>query len=164
MSRKDELLEMDADEPEMFLVILSKLPKPLDLERLVRNASEIFAKFPPESLSQPPTGKWSISTRAWSRVSASSVLKTTHGDLHRLARQTLGDGERMFAKHSIEIARNEAWNRQVTRTQKMARKYKRPVAYTAAAVVVAAAALLLRRSSYPLSLPSFLQHALFWSD
>ena len=152
---------MEADEPEMFLVILSKLPKPLDLERLVRNASEIFAKYPPESLSQPPIGRWSMPVRAWSRVSADSVLKTTHGDLHRLAKQTLGDGERMFAKHSAEIVRNEAWKQQVLRTQKLARKYKRPVTYTAAAVVVAAAALLLRRSSYPLPLTSFLQHALF---
>ena len=164
MSRKNELLEMEADEPEMFLVILSKLPKPLDLERLVRNASEIFVKFPPESLSQPPVGRWSMPARAWSRVSANSVLKTTHGDLHRLAKQTLTDGERMFAKHSTEITRNEAWKRQVIRTQKMARKYKRPATYTAAAIVVAAAALLLRRSSYPLSWTAFVQHILFRSD
>ncbi|KAK5132506.1 hypothetical protein LTR08_008890 [Meristemomyces frigidus] len=164
MSRKDELSEMEADEPEMLLVILSKLPKPLDLESLVRDASEIFARYPPESLSQPPIGSWSLPARAWRRVSANSVLKTTHGDPHKLAKQRLVDGERMFAKHAAEIMRNNVWKRQMLHARKLAKRYRRPVTYTATAVVVAAIALLFRRSSYQPSWTALLQHLLSPSD
>ncbi|KAK5116565.1 hypothetical protein LTR85_009190 [Meristemomyces frigidus] len=147
MSRKEELRDVEADEPEMLLVILSKLPKPLDLESLIRRTSEIFTQYPPERLSQPPTSDWSLPGRAWSRVSANSVLKTTHADPHKLAKQSLSDGESMFEKHAGEVKRAEAWKRQMLQTRRLARRYQRPATYTAAAVVVAVTAVMLRRSS-----------------
>ncbi|KAK4541682.1 hypothetical protein LTR36_007826 [Oleoguttula mirabilis] len=148
MSRKEELLELEADEPEMLLVVLSKLPKPLDLESLIRYTSEIFTRYPPESLSQPPMGSWSLSSRAWSRVSGDSVLKTTHGDPHKLAKQSLTDGELMFDRHAAEIKRAEVWKRQVLQTRRLAKRCQWPATYTAAAVIIAVMALLLRRSIF----------------
>jgi len=119
----------------MLFHILSKLPKPLNLESLVRRASELFSQYPPERLPH----------RAWSRVSANSVLKTTHGAPQPLAEQSLTDGERMFERHAAEVKRAEVWNRQILHTRRLARKYQRPATYTATAVVVAVMALLLRR-------------------
>lgn len=155
MSRKEELLEIEADEPEMLLVILSKLPKPLNLESLIRRASEVFTQYPPESLLHPPTSNWSLPGRAWSRVSANSVLKSSHGDPHKLAKQSLVDGEVMFEKHAAEVKRAEVWKRQRLQIRRLARKYRRPATYTATAGIVAVIALLLSRGN--------LQHSAAWT-
>ncbi|KAI7711476.1 hypothetical protein KC353_g8964, partial [Hortaea werneckii] len=85
ISRKKELFEFGADEPEMLHAILSKMPKPLDLDSLILRASDMFVHHPPEKLPG----------RAWSRISPNSVLKTTHADPQQLVQQTLEDGERM---------------------------------------------------------------------
>jgi len=132
---------MEADEPEMLFHILSKLPKPLNLESLIRRASEISSLYPPERLPG----------RAWRRISAYSVLKTTHGAPQPLAKQSLTDGERMFKKQAAEFKRAEAWNRQILHTRKLAQKYKRPATYTATAVFVGVVALLLRRGGFGFS-------------
>lgn len=133
MSRKKELLEIDADEPEMLHATLSKLPKPLNLESLIRRTSEIFEQYPPERLPG----------RAWNRVSVNSVLKTTH-DPHKLAQQTLADGEVMFEKQAAEIKRAAEWKEQKLRLWQLARKYRRPATYTGAAIVAAILAYWLR--------------------
>lgn len=144
MSRKAELLEIEADEPEMLHSILSKLPKPLNLETLIQRTSEIFELYPPERLPG----------RAWSRVSANSVLKTTH-DLHALGKQSLNDGERMFEKQAKEIKRAEDWKRQKLHMQQVARKYKRPATYTSTAIAIVVLAYWLRGSGAQLPLTSW---------
>lgn len=144
ISRKDELLEIEADEPEMLHAILSKLPKPLDLESLLRRTSEIFELYPPPSLPG----------RAWSRVSANSVLKTTR-DPDALGKQSLEDGERMFERQAAEIRRAEAWKRQKLRARQLARKYRWPATYTSTAIVVAIIAYWFRGSGAPVPLPGW---------
>ncbi|KAK0880441.1 GTPase-activating protein gyp8 [Friedmanniomyces endolithicus] len=114
-SRKAELLEIEEDEPEMLHSILSKLPKPLKLESLIQRTSELYKQHPPESLPN----------RAWSRVSANSVLKTTHDPL-QLAKQTLADGEVMFERQAAEIRRADDWKRRKLRLRQLSRKYRRP--------------------------------------
>ncbi|KAI6909350.1 hypothetical protein KC334_g4096, partial [Hortaea werneckii] len=135
ISRKKELFEFGADEPEMLHAILSKMPKPLDLDSLILRASEMFVHHPPEKLPG----------RAWSRISPNSVLKTTHADPQQLVQQTLEDGERMFQRQAAEIQRTEARQRQVMHARWLFRKYKRPAAYTTTAVLVAVTALLIGR-------------------
>jgi TBC1 domain family member 20 len=126
MSRKKELLEIDADEPEMLHAILSKLPKPLDLEHLITRTAKVFRQYPPEKL---PGG-------AWRQVSAYSVLKTTH-DHPELAKQTLEDGEEMFKKHDAEIRRREDWERRQKRIRMLVRQYRGPATFTGAAFLFA---------------------------
>ena len=133
MSRKDNLLEIEADEPEMLHSILSKLPRPLDLEHLIRQTMELYQKYPPERLPG----------RAWSRISSNSVLKTTH-NFHKLGQQTLQDGERFFALEAAEIHRQEARLARNRRLQVLARRYRRPAGYTGVAILVAVIAMLAR--------------------
>lgn len=125
MSRKHELEDVEADEPLMLGAILSKLPKPLDLDDLIRSASEIFKLHPPEKLPG----------RSWGRVSKYSVLKTTR-DPQSLSMQTLEDGERMFQSQAAELRRAEVWKKQQARMRQLARKQLKPATYTGLAVLV----------------------------
>ncbi|CAZ86023.1 unnamed protein product [Tuber melanosporum] len=65
LRRRDELFEIPDDEPEILHSILSKLPKPLDLDDLISRAVSLLEQQPPESLS------------TWHKVSSRSVLKTS---------------------------------------------------------------------------------------
>lgn len=94
LSRKSELFEIPADEPEMLHSVLSKLPKPLDLEALIAKAIAVFEEIPPEML------PW----RAWSKISRYSVLKTTRTSGHG---QSITDGEALFAKQAAQIYRQQ---------------------------------------------------------
>lgn len=133
IARKSELMEIDADEPEMLGAVLSKLPKPLHLESLIQRTLDTFRKHPPDQLSG----------RVWERVSSHSVLKTTR-DFQQLVNQTLEDGRLMFAKYDAEIKRKDAWMRQKQRARQMVKRYNRPATYTSLAVVFAVVAYLLR--------------------
>ncbi|TKA82678.1 hypothetical protein B0A55_01482 [Friedmanniomyces simplex] len=138
-SRKAELLDIEEDEPEMLHSILSKLPKPLKLESLIQRTSELYQQHPPESLPG----------RAWSRVSANSVLKTTH-DPQLLAKQTLADGEVLFERQAAEIKRADDWKRRKLRWRQLARKYRRPAraaTYGGATIVAVVIAYWLRNSA-----------------
>ena len=125
MTRKDELLEFGPDEPEMLYAILSKLPKPLDLEALISRTTLLFSQYPPETLP----------FRAWSKVSTYSVLKTTR-DPMRLARQTLNEGEILLHKHSVEIERQQARQKMIDRTRFLVHRYRRPAGALTLAVAI----------------------------
>lgn len=135
-SRKKELLEIEPDEPEMLHSVLSKLPKPLDLEDLIQQTRTLAQHHPPEQL------PW----RVWARISASSVLKTTH-HADRLATQTLAQGEAYFRTQAAEIARQEQWQRRRLRARALVARYRRPAGWTGAALLVAVFALYFGRSS-----------------
>ena len=93
LSRREELFEIPPDEPEMLHSVLSKLPKPLDLEDLISRTLRIFKDHPPESL--PGFIWW------W--VSPYSVLKTTRWPQQR--GQTVHDGEELFQNLSLQLRR-----------------------------------------------------------
>lgn len=76
----------------MLHSVLSKLPKPLDLEHLISSTVYLYRNHPPETLP----------FRAWRQVSSYSVLKTTR-DHQALARQTLKDGEKLFNKQASQL-------------------------------------------------------------
>lgn len=128
LSRREELFEIPADEPEMLHSVLSKLPKPLDLESLIQKTMTLVIEHPPESLP----------FRAWARISSYSVLKTTVGPIHK---QTLRDGEEFFAKHVMQLRRQEL--RQQART--LMWKYRRPAGSVGLAIVIGVASFWLRR-------------------
>ncbi|MCJ1402103.1 hypothetical protein MMC11_005322 [Xylographa trunciseda] len=94
LSRRRELLEIPADEPEMLHFTLSKLPRPLDMEHMIAGAKALVLEHPPEQLP----------FRAWNKISAYSVLKTTRG---LSKRQTLLQGEAFFAKQVTQLHRSE---------------------------------------------------------
>lgn len=133
MSRKDELLEIEADEPEMLHSILSKLPKPLNLEDLISRTVQLFQEYPPLRLPG----------RAWRHVSSNSVLKTTQ-DFHRLSQQSLADGEMFFTKEAAEIRRRDALVQRQRQLSLLARRYRRPASWFSGAVLVAVMAFYFR--------------------
>lgn len=135
MSRRLELLEVDHDEPEMLHSILSKLPKPLDLDGLISKTQDLFRRCPPERLPH----------RAWSHISSYSVLKTTR-DPHALSRQTFGDGERYFDLQARQIQRKDQIKALHRRFQAIVQRYRRPARWTGAAVLVAVLALYFGRT------------------
>lgn len=122
----------------MLHSILSKLPKPLDLDSLIEHTVTLFQKYPPEKLPG----------RAWPHISSNSVLKKTR-HLHDPTKQTLADGERHFEKEAAEIRRQDA----LERTQKQAcillRRYRRPATWTGTAVLFALLALYARSDASP---------------
>ncbi|EFE29238.1 uncharacterized protein ARB_03809 [Trichophyton benhamiae CBS 112371] len=110
LSRKDELYDIPQDEPEMFHGVLSKLPRPLDLETLISNTVRIFQDHPPEKL---PCG-------AWKSIPSYSVLKTLrnpglqptpdqargyfHQQIRGLQREKMRkDAALLIRKHSFSI-------------------------------------------------------------
>lgn len=132
LQRSDELFETPADEPEMLHSILSKLPKPLDIEALIANTILLFEEHPPESLSM------------WRSISTSSVLKTARWP-EQLTSQTLEDGGKYFMKQSKELK----WAERRKEALKTVWKYRRPASTIGLAVLVGVVAFWLRKSSGP---------------
>jgi hypothetical protein len=132
LQRSDELFETPADEPEMLHSILSKLPKPLDIERLIANTVDLFEKHPPERL------------RTWHSISSFSVLKTARWQDQTMS-QSLEEGEMYFKKQVKELQ----WAEQRERVSKVVWKYRRPAGTIGVAVLVAVLSFYLRKSSGP---------------
>ena len=137
LNREEELLDTPADEPEMLHSILSKLPKPLDLEGLISGAAWLMHCFPPETL------------KGWNGISKFSVLKTALSP-GQIENQTMADGERFFHKQVKELKREEV-RRKVLRQMWM---YRRPAAAVGVALLVALLAMQMRRSQMVASMLS----------
>jgi len=132
LQRSDELFETPADEPEMLHSILSKLPKPLDIESLIANTVELFEKHPPERLSR------------WWSISSSSVLKTARWE-NQTSSQSLEDGEKYFHKQVKELQ----WADQRDKIVKVLWKYRRPAGTIGLAVFVGIVSFWLRKGASP---------------
>lgn len=128
LSRREELFDIPADEPEMLHSVLSKLPKPLDLEALIARTMSLYESFPPERLP----------FRAWARVSPFSVLKTTRGNFRQ---QTLGDGIDLFDKHVAQLRREQMMGQ----ARATLWKYRRPAARVGLALFAGVVAFWLRK-------------------
>lgn len=125
LDRKDELLDIPADDPDMQLFQLSKLPHPLDLERLIERTTYLFENHPPATLP----------FAAWRKISKYSVLKTT-GDPAAMCSETLAEGERLFAKQAAELRRQQKLDHVKKILRRFAVRYRRPAVLTVAAVAV----------------------------
>ncbi|MCJ1321556.1 hypothetical protein MMC15_006901 [Xylographa vitiligo] len=119
LSRRKELFEIPADEPEMLHFTLSKLPKSLDVEDMITRAKALVLEHPPERLP----------FRAWNKISAYSVLKTTRG----LSKpQTLIEGEAFFSKQVTQLDRAQL--RQKIRSA--AWRYRKPAGSVGVALLI----------------------------
>ena len=119
LSRRKELFEIPADEPEMLHFTLSKLPKSLDVEDMITRAKTLVLEHPPERLP----------FRAWNKISAYSVLKTTRG----LSKpQTLIEGEAFFSKQVTQLDRAQL--RQKIRSA--AWRYRKPAGSVGVALLI----------------------------
>jgi hypothetical protein len=130
LSRADELFETPSDEPEMLHSILSKLPKPLDVESLIADTIRLFDRYPPEKL------------KGWWGISRYSVLKTARWQAEMLT-QSPGDGKVFLEKQVRELEVQE----QRERLMKLAWSYRRPAGMLGMAVLVGVLSFWLRRSS-----------------
>ena len=138
ISRKQELLTLEPDEHDMLHCILSKLPKPLDLDSLISRSAALHTAHPPSKLT-------TLSSWWWHPISRNSVLTTTRNP-HALAQQTLQEGEVYFQRHAAEIATQEAREKQFERAKVLTRKYKRPAMLAGTAVLAVVVAYYLRKS------------------
>ncbi|KAL8712034.1 MAG: hypothetical protein Q9220_003730 [cf. Caloplaca sp. 1 TL-2023] len=131
LSRREELFEIPADEPEMLHSVLSKLPNPLDLEALITRTMSLYHEYPPQHLP----------FRAWTKISAFSVLKTTQGGPHH---QTLDTGIELFEKQVSQLHREQMLDKH----KALLWKYRRPVGRAGFAIFVAVVAFWLRRGGF----------------
>lgn len=138
LSRRDELFEIPAEEPEMLHSVLSKLPKPLNLEALISKTMKLFEEHPPESLP----------SRAWSKISVYSVLKTTRKSVRN---QTLEDGEDLFEHQALQLRRKELQKRAMASIW----KYRRPASRIGLACLVGILSIWLSRRAGLEGNPSF---------
>ncbi|KAL8761485.1 MAG: hypothetical protein Q9184_002395 [Pyrenodesmia sp. 2 TL-2023] len=128
LSRREELFDIPADEPEMLHSVLSKLPKPLDLEALIAKTTALYESFPPERLP----------FRAWARISPFSVLKTTRG---KFRRQSLDDGIELFEKQVAQLRREQM----VEQAKAALWKRRRSIGRVGLAIFVGVMAFWLRK-------------------
>ncbi|KAF2004602.1 hypothetical protein P154DRAFT_519108 [Amniculicola lignicola CBS 123094] len=127
ISRREELLEIDREDVDIFHAVLGRLPQPLDLELLISQTIELYNKLPQHSLRS-----W-----AWWKVSSSSVLKAGPTPF-QLDTLSLEDGEMLFQKQAAEMRRKQALGmalKRVQRARKQVWRYRRPGAYGLAIVV-----------------------------
>jgi len=129
LQRSNELFETPADEPEMLHSILSKLPKPLDLEILIANTVKLIEKHPPSKL------------KGWRSISQYSALKTSSYP-EQTASQTLEDGETFFKKQVKELQRAEQREKLLATMW----KYRRPAGRAGLVVLVGVLSYWLRKS------------------
>ena len=139
ISRRDELFDIPAEEPEMIHSVLSKLPKPLNLEALISRTTALFEEHPPESL---PSG-------VWAKISVFSVLKTTRKSARN---QTLEDGEDLFEHQALQLRRNEMQKRAMTAIW----SYRRPASQIGLSVLVGVLSIWMsRRAGLEGIIPTF---------
>lgn len=103
----------------MLHFTLSKLPQPLNLEALILQTTNLYARHPPYTLPH----------RAWKRISSYSVLKTTHKRAE-LAKQTLEDGERLFARQAAQMRMDEIRQKLIKEVRTRAWMYRRPIFFS----------------------------------
>ena len=119
----------------MLHSILSKLPKPLDLELLITGTITLFDNHPPESLPY----------RVRRHISSHSVLKTTRNPSD-VARQTIKDGETFLNKQEAEMRRTKAIQKIVRGVKRQIWLYRRPAGAVGLAVAIGVVAWWMGRS------------------
>jgi hypothetical protein len=138
LSRKKELLEIPADEPEMLHFTLSKLPQPLDLDSLISSAMQLFNDYPPESL---PFG-------AWKRISRHSVLKSSRDPFNK---QTREEAIRLLERQVRQLHNEELKEKALT----FLWHHRRTVGSVAVAIFIGAMSIWIRKKGFDTPLWSY---------
>lgn len=132
LNRRAELFEIPPTEPEMLHSVLSKLPRPLDLEALIAATARLCDNYPPEMLGG-----------AWTRgISENSVLKTARST-KEAAGQSESVGRYHFFQHVAELERQKRRQEVV----KMLWSYRRPAGAAGFAILFGVLAYWMRRST-----------------
>lgn len=97
LSRREELLEIEKEDVDIFHAVLGKLPQPFDLEFHIARAAELHERLSPQLLRSWP----------WWKLSSSSVLKSTRTPFD-MSGLTLHDGELLFKQQEIKMKRQQA--------------------------------------------------------
>ncbi|KAL2826811.1 rab-GTPase-TBC domain-containing protein [Aspergillus cavernicola] len=139
MSRRKELLEIPADEPEMIHFTLSKLPSPLDLEGLISRAVQLFHDCPPESLQ----------SKVWKRIPQCSVLKTSRDVFKRQSTDTVVE---LFHQQTRQL-RSEERKKQVIG---FLWSHRRTISSVAVAVLIGAMSIWIRKRGLDNSILSYI--------
>lgn len=139
MSRREELLEIPVEEPEMLHFTLSKLPQPLDLDSLISKTMRLFDKHPPQSLSH----------MIWWRISSQSVLKTSR---NLKEKHSLRKGEELFAKQAAQLRREELQKKAL----EFMWKHRRPATSITLTVLAGVMSIWLTRNGYDRPLWAYL--------
>ena len=129
ISKREVLLEVPADEPEMLHFTLSKLPQTLDLETIIARSLNLFENHPRQSLPD----------FVWWKIPSSSVLKTTRS---LKITQNPSDGEALFQIQSQELRRAELRKKALF----FVSRNRRPIASVSAALLFGVLSVWLRRS------------------
>lgn len=137
ISRREELLDIPLDEPEMLHFTLSKLPQPLDLESLISQTMELFSAYPPEGLPR----------LVWWKLPSQSVLKTSRNVGEK---QSVKRGEELFAKQAAQLRREELRKKGL----QFMWKHRRPATSITLAVLTGLISIWLTR---------FGQERVFWA-
>lgn len=135
LSRKKELLDIPAEEPEMLHFTLSKLPCPLDLDAHVLSAAQLFKDHPPESLP----------FRAWKKIPRSSVMKTSRDPFHKY---TVDEAMWLFEQQTRQL-RNEEYRKQAL---EFTWAHRRTIGSVALAIFVGAASVYIRKKGFDTSI------------
>lgn len=129
---------MDQEDADIMHAILSKLPKPLDLDHLLTRSFSLHAAHPPASLPR----------HIWAPIDADSVLKSA-ADPARVAVQSLEEGQAAFHRQAARLRRQKL----LLQAKAWAWRNRRPVASLAFAMTVAVAAYLVQRHNLSLRIP-----------
>jgi hypothetical protein len=134
LSKREELLEIEAEDEDILYVMLSKIPDPFDVEFHIARTIELYERLPPASLNS-----WE-----WWRISSSSALKASATG-SSLRQSTLDDGELFFARQETDLRRQQALRRATKNMQYMRMRlwYYRRYGAFGIAMVVGAYALWL---------------------
>jgi hypothetical protein len=100
LSRREELLEIEKEDVDIFHAVLGKLPQPFDLEFHIARAAELHERLSPQL----------VRSWAWWKLPSSSVLKATKTPLD-MSRLTLIDGEALFKQQESQMKRQQALKR-----------------------------------------------------
>ena len=129
LSRKHELLDIPADEPEMLQHVLSKIPRPFKPGNYIRRTMALLRDYPPKKLP----------FRAWSKVSGLSVLKTTNRSSNV---KSLEDGEDLFRRQEAQLKRQQFRKKVITALW----RYRQPASGLALAILVGVVSFWLRKN------------------
>ena len=134
MSRRKELFEIEPGDADMLHFTLSKLPKHIDIDNLIKRAMGIFKAHPPEKLP----------LRAWAKISTHSVLKTTRSEDRDgvVSIQTLEDGITLFEKQAKRLER-QAFCKHI---RSSLWTYRRPIGGICMAIFVGVLSIWIRRT------------------
>lgn len=126
IDRRDEIF--DIDEPDLLQVVLARVPPKMDIDALISRSETLYKKYRPDTL------------RAWSRISASSAIKTARKP--SASSEEMEDGKEYFAKQAKELQ----WLELRDRARMALWFYRKPIRAVGMAMVVGLAAFYLRRN------------------